>query len=210
MSPRYEVQVLLHRIGRWWAVDVPRLDLHAQCRTLERAEALARGLVAEAVGAPPDVIVLDMVVPELGPVLGPVAEARRRRAAAVAAEDQAIAEAVQELVDKLRVTQDDAGRLLGMSPSEVVRFTPPRGSATAGPGRQFAPVPAPSAASPGAAPAPRSSPGPARQPRRAISPARPSWAIPEDGTEDRGRQGSTPRSADVAVRSAADNRPTAS
>ncbi|WP_328399383.1 hypothetical protein OHS70_21250 [Streptomyces sp. NBC_00390] len=50
MSPRYEVQVLLHRIGRWWAVDVPRLDLHTQCRTLEGAEDLARGLVAEAVG----------------------------------------------------------------------------------------------------------------------------------------------------------------
>ncbi|MGW1711031.1 hypothetical protein ACWCP8_37630 [Streptomyces sp. NPDC002206] len=37
MSPHYEVQVLLHRIGRWWAVDIPRLGLHAQCRTLEHA-----------------------------------------------------------------------------------------------------------------------------------------------------------------------------
>ncbi|MFD7323661.1 hypothetical protein ACFV9D_21610 [Streptomyces sp. NPDC059875] len=189
MSPRYEVEVLLRRIGRWWAVDVPRLDLHAQCRTLEGAEDVARGLVAEAVGAPPDVIVLDMVAPELGPVLGPVAEARRRRAAAVAAEDQAVAAAVQELVDELRVSQGDAGRLLGMSPSEVARFTPPRGSATAGPGRQLAPVPVPSPARPGAAPAPRSRPGPAGQTRQTTSPARPSWAIPEDGTEGRGRQG---------------------
>ncbi|WP_329114227.1 hypothetical protein [Streptomyces sp. NBC_01353] len=189
MSPRYEVQVLLRRVGRWWAVDVPRLDLHAQCRTLERAEDLARTLVAEAAGVPPDVIVLDMVVPELGPVLGPVTEARRRRVAAVAAEDQAIAAAVQELVDKLRVSQGDAGRLLGMSASEVARFTPPRGATTAGPDRQLAPVPAPSPARPGAAPAPRSRPGPAGQPRQAISPARPSWAIPEDGTEGRGGQG---------------------
>ncbi|MFC9245496.1 hypothetical protein ACFT7S_16170 [Streptomyces sp. NPDC057136] len=167
----------------------PRLDLHAQCRTLERAEDLARGLVAEAVGAPPDVIVLDMVVPELEPVLSSVAEARHRRATAVAAEDQAIAAAVQELVDKLRVSQGDAGRLLGMSPGEVARFTPPRGSATASPGQQLAPVPMPSPARPGAAPAPRSRPGPAGQPRQAISPARPSWATPEDGTEGRGRQG---------------------
>nr|WTB35003.1 hypothetical protein OG781_41035 [Streptomyces sp. NBC_00830] len=189
MSPHYEVQVLLRRIGRWWAVDIPRLGLHAQCRTLEHAEDLARGLVAEAVGAPPDVIVLDMVVPELEPVLSSVAQARHRRAAAVAAEVQAIAAAVQELVDKLRVSQGDAGRLLGMPPGEVARFTPPRGSATASPGQQLAPVPAPSPTRPGSAPAPRSRPGPAGQPRQAISPARPSWATPEDGTQGQGRQG---------------------
>ncbi|WP_329359722.1 hypothetical protein [Streptomyces sp. NBC_01483] len=146
---------------------------------------MARGLVAEAVGAPPDVIVLDMVVPELAPVLGPVAEARRRRAAAVAAEDQAITAAVRELVNELPVSQGDPGRLLGMSPSEVARFTPPRGSATAGTGQgpgQLAPAPAPG---------PRSHPGPAGRPRPAISPARPAWAIPDDGAEGRGWQSFT-------------------
>ncbi|MET8404050.1 hypothetical protein [Streptomyces sp900116325] len=190
MSPHYEVQVLLHRIGRWWAIDIPRLGLHAQCRTLEHAEDLARGLVADAVGAPPDVIVLDMVVPELEPVLSSVAEARHRRAAAVTAEDQAIAAAVQELVDKLRVSQGDAGRLLGMSLGEVARFTPPRRSATAIPGQQLAQgLAVADLPREGAAPPPRSPPGPAGQPRQAISPARPSWATPEDGTEGRGRQG---------------------
>ncbi|GAB3003136.1 hypothetical protein GCM10023080_081040 [Streptomyces pseudoechinosporeus] len=189
MSPRYEVQVLLRRIGRWWAIDVPRLDLHTQSRTLEGAEDLARGLVAEAVGAPPDAVVLDMVVPELAPVLGSVAEARRCRAAAVAAEDQAISAAVHELVDKLRVSQGDAGRLLGMSPSEVARFTPPRGSGTAGAGQgqgQLAPVPALSPPRPEPASAPRSRHGPAGLPRPAISPARPAWAIPDDDAEGRG------------------------
>ncbi|MGP3638404.1 hypothetical protein ACTU45_34735 [Streptomyces sp. 24-1644] len=188
MSPHYEVQVLLRRIGRWWAVDVPRLDLHAQCRTLEHAEDLARGLVAEAVGAPPDVIALDMVVPELEPVLSSVAQARHRRAAAVAAEDQAIAAAVQALVDKLRVSQGDAGRLLGIPPGEVARFTPPRGSATESANQQLAPVPAPSPARPGAAPAPHSHPGPAGQPRQATSPVRPSWATSEDGAQGQGQQ----------------------
>ncbi|WP_210585859.1 hypothetical protein [Streptomyces sp. GESEQ-35] len=189
MSPRYEVQVLLHRIGRWWAVDVPGLDVHTQCRTLEGAEDRARGLVAEAVGAPPDVIVLDLVVLELAPVLGPVAEARRRRAAAVAAEEQAVAAAVHELVDKLRVSQADVGRLLGMSPGEVARFTPSRGSATAGTGQgpgQLAPVPMPSPPRPGAAPPPRSRPGPAGRPRPAISPARLASAIPDARSEGRG------------------------
>ncbi|MET8331840.1 hypothetical protein [Streptomyces sp. NPDC005181] len=183
MRSRYEV--LLHRIGRWWAVDVPRLALHTQCRTLEGAEDLARGLVAEAVGAHPDAIVLDMLVPELAPVLGSVSEARRRRAAAVAAEEEAIAAAVHELVDTLCLSQGDAGRLLGMSPREVAHFTPPRGAATAGTGH-LTPVPAPSPPRPGTAPPPRPRPGPAQRPRRAISPARPSWAIPDDGVEGRG------------------------
>ncbi|NMI55704.1 MULTISPECIES: hypothetical protein [unclassified Streptomyces] len=146
---------------------------------------MARGLVAEAVGAPPDVIVLDMVVPELAPVLGPVAQARRRQAAAAAAEDQAIAAAIRELVDELRVSQGDAGRLLGMSPSEVARFTPPRGSATTVTG-QLAPVPAPGPPRPAPTPAPRSHPGPAGRPRPANSPARPAWANPDDGAEGRG------------------------
>ncbi|MFV5997224.1 hypothetical protein ACNPQM_33740 [Streptomyces sp. NPDC056231] len=52
MSPRDEFQVFLRRTGRWWAIDIPRLDLQTQCRTLEGAEGLARGLAAEAVGAP--------------------------------------------------------------------------------------------------------------------------------------------------------------
>ncbi|MCX5353277.1 hypothetical protein OG901_37010 [Streptomyces mirabilis] len=185
MSPRYEIQVLLHRIGRWWAVDIPRLDLHSQCRTLERVEDLARGLVAEAVGVPADVIVLDLLVPELARVLGSVVEARHRRAAAVAAEEQAIAAAVHELVDKFDVSQGDAGRLLGLPPSEVARFTPPRGSTPASPG-QLMPLPASGPPRPAATPALRSRPGPARRPQQATSPARPSWAIPDDETERRG------------------------
>ncbi|MFE7391831.1 hypothetical protein [Streptomyces sp. NPDC057582] len=162
MSPRDEFQVLLRRIGRWWAIDIPRLNLHTQCRTLESAEDLARGLVAEAVGAPADLIVLKMVVPELAPVLGPVAEARHRRAAAVAAEDQAIAAAVHELVDKLHVSQGDAARLLGMPPSEVAHFTPRPGAA---------------------APASGSRPGLPRRPRQTASSA---WATSDDGAAGRG------------------------
>ncbi|MEU1600370.1 hypothetical protein ABZ468_48385 [Streptomyces sp. NPDC005708] len=187
MSPRDEFQVLLRRIGRWWAVDIPSLDLHTQCRTLEGAEDLARGLVAEAVGVPPEVIVLNMVVPELAPVLDLVAEARHRRGAAVAAEDQAITAAVHELVDKLHVSQGDAARLLGMPPSEVAHFTPQRGSTTAGPG-QSAGHRAPMSAltRPGAAPASHLRSGLPRRPRQAASPARPARATSDDGTAGRG------------------------
>ncbi|MFD8651143.1 hypothetical protein [Streptomyces mirabilis] len=184
MSHRYEFQVLLHRIGRWWAVDIPRLDLHSQCRTLERVEDLARGLVAEAVGVPLEMITLDILVPELVPLLDSVAEARRRRAAAVAAESQAIVAAVHELVENLHMSQGDVGRLLGMPPSEVVRFMPARGSSPVGLG-QLTLLPASGPPQPAATPALRSRPGLARRPRQANSPARPSWAIPDDDTERR-------------------------
>lgn len=190
MSPRDEFQVLLRRIGRWWAINIPRLDLHTQCRTLDSAEDLARGLVAEAVGAPADPIVLKMVVPELEPVLSPVAEARHRRAAAVAAEDQAIAAAVHELVDKLHVSQGDAARLLGMPPSEVAHFTPRRSSATMrhrAKRRTAHPhAHAQSAATGRRRPASGSRPGLPRRPRQTTSPARPAWATSGDGTADRG------------------------
>ncbi|GHE62157.1 hypothetical protein GCM10014715_14670 [Streptomyces spiralis] len=189
MSPRDEFQVLLRRIGRWWAVDIPTLDLHTQCRTLEGAEDLARGMVAEAVGVPAEVIVLKMVVPELAPVLGPVAEARQRRAAAVAAEDEAIAAAVHKLVDKLHVSQGDAARLLGMPTSEVAHFTPERGSAATGPGQGARPRtsgPAPSPPRPAVAvPASGSRPGLPRRQRQASSSARPAWATSDDGTPGR-------------------------
>ncbi|WP_086726707.1 hypothetical protein [Streptomyces carpinensis] len=190
MSPRDEFQVLLRRIGRWWAVDVPSLDLHTQSRTLEGAEDLARGMVAEAVGVPAEVIVLKMVVPELAPVLGPVAEARQRRAAAVAAEDEAIAAAAHELVDKLHVSQGDAARLLGLPTSEVAHFTPGRGSAATDTRRGARPRtfgPAPSPPRPVvAAPASGSHPGLPRRQRQAPSPARPAWATSDDGTAGRG------------------------
>ncbi|GHD86968.1 hypothetical protein [Streptomyces naganishii] len=177
MSPRDEFHVLLRRIGRWWAVDIPSLDLHTQCRTLEGAEDLARGMVAEALGVPAEVIATKMVVPELAPVLGPVAEARQRRAAAVAAEDEAIAAAVHELVGKLHVSQGDAARLLGLPTSEVAHFTPERGSALTDTRRDAGPRPSGPAPGPPrpavAVPASGSRPGlPLRQ-RQTSSPARP-------------------------------------
>ena len=199
MSPRYEVR--LHRIGRWWAVDVPQLALHTQCRTLEEAEGLARGLVAEAVGSPPEAVALSMVVPQLAPLLGSVAEARQRRVAAVAAEQETIAVAVQALVDELNVSQADACRLLGMSPDELSRFTPPRGS-TAGRTVQLPAQPAPATPRPTGAPGPRSRPGPgtpdggpaaARRRRLPTSPPRPTWAMPPDGAGEGGPVGSPPR-----------------
>ncbi|MFE9623997.1 type II toxin-antitoxin system HicB family antitoxin [Streptomyces sp. NPDC006527] len=140
MSHSYEVT--LRRTGRWWAADVPVLGLHTQGRTLDEAEALARDLVARATGAPPDAIVLDLVAPELASLLGSVTQARRRRAEAAATERRAVADAVRTLVDDLRVSQGDAGRLLGLSPEQVSRLAPPRGAAATRPA-PLAPPPAP-------------------------------------------------------------------
>lgn len=126
MTSRHEVR--LHRMGRWWALDIPGLDLHSQCRTLDEAEDLARELLAQALGTSPERVAVRLVVPELAPELDAVAGARRRREAAVAAEREAVASAVRILVDTLGIGQGDVGRLLGLTPDEVARLTPRRSS----------------------------------------------------------------------------------
>ncbi|GAA4908049.1 hypothetical protein ACFPM3_12845 [Streptomyces coeruleoprunus] len=183
MSPRYQVQ--LHRIGRWWALDVPELTLHTQCRTLDEADGLARGLIADALGVEGEAIDLELVVPELASVLDSVAGARQRRDAAVADEQEAIASAVRALVGDLHLSQGDACRLLDLAPEEVAGFTPPRGRAGTGM-RQRGPL-APAAPGPGtsgSSPSARTGPGapaPAGRRRHAAPAARPSWAVQGDG-----------------------------
>jgi hypothetical protein len=85
-------------------------------------------LIAEAIGAALEAIILDILVTDFAALLGSVRKARQRRAAAVAAEQRAISEAVRELAENLRVSRSDAARLLGLSPEEVARFMPPGGS----------------------------------------------------------------------------------
>ncbi|MFI1468982.1 type II toxin-antitoxin system HicB family antitoxin [Streptomyces wuyuanensis] len=127
MSTGYQAR--LRRVGRWWAVDIPELAIHTQCRTLDEAEDMAREAVAEALGMLPDAVTVDLVVPEFAPLLHTVTEARRQRAAADSAERQALSEAVRTLVEDLRMSQGDACRLLGMSHQTVARLSPARGSA---------------------------------------------------------------------------------
>lgn len=131
MSTGYQAR--LHRIGRWWAVDIPELAIHTQCRTLDEAEDMAREAIAEALGTFPDAVAVDLVVPEFAPLLHTVTEARRRRAAADSAERQTLSEAVRTLVEDLRMSQGDACRLLGMSHQTVARLAPARGSADSRP-----------------------------------------------------------------------------
>lgn len=189
MSTGYEVR--LHRIGRWWAVDIPDASVHTQCRTLEGAEGMARDALSEALGIRPDTIAVELVVPEFASVLQCVSEARSRRAAADAAEQQAVADAARTLVEDLRVSQGDACRLLGVSHQEVSQLsTAPRGSADSRPWR-LGPLsmPSPPAVGTGmriSADTANGSPDtstkrttrPERQ--RQTSPSRPGWAIAED------------------------------
>ncbi|WP_432076517.1 hypothetical protein [Streptomyces wuyuanensis] len=131
MSTGYQAR--LRRIGRWWAVDIPELAIHTQCRTLDEAEDLACEAVAGALGMRPDAVTVDLVVPEFAPLVHAVTEARRRRAAADSAEREALSDAVRTLVEDLRMSQGDACRLLGMSHQTVARLSPARGSADARP-----------------------------------------------------------------------------
>lgn len=189
MSTPYEVR--LRRTGRWWAVDIPALSVQTQCRTLDEARDIARDTLARASGTPPESVDVRLVLPEAAPLLDGVVEARRRRVAAVDAEERALADAARALMEDLGVNQADTGRLLGLSPEDVSRLCPepPR-----------APRPAPLAPlAPPAAPVrpprglaglqrlrgglptgPQDNGTPAR-PRRQRPVRRPSWAITDDG-----------------------------
>ncbi|MET9515165.1 hypothetical protein [Streptomyces sp. NPDC002994] len=184
----------LHRIGRWWAVDVPDLDIHTQCRTLDEAEDMARDAIAQAIGIPPETITVDLVVPEFASLLQCVLEAKRHRAAADAAEQRALADAARTLVEDLRVSQGDACRLLGLSHQEVSHLSPSLGSTDARPW-QFAPPSTPSTPSTSALAirGDTSQPAKGHQPQRQrqrpalangsarqASFSRPGWAIAED------------------------------
>ncbi|MFF3245896.1 type II toxin-antitoxin system HicB family antitoxin [Streptomyces sp. NPDC002870] len=133
MSAGYKAR--LHRIGRWWAVDIPELSIHTQCRTLDEAEDMARDTIAEALGIRRDTITVELVVPEFASLLQSVLEARRRRAAADAAEQQTLADAARTLVKDLCVSQGDACRLLGISHQEVSHLSPAHGSGDTRPWR---------------------------------------------------------------------------
>lgn len=117
MGMHYEVQ--LRRLGRWWNADVPALSLYTQGRTLEEAESAARDAIAAALQMPGSAIAVDLVVPEASGPLLRLLEARAQRAAAVAAEQSALADAAHLLIDGLGLNHRDAGRLLGVPPEHL-------------------------------------------------------------------------------------------
>ncbi|MCP3819431.1 hypothetical protein NLX86_15345 [Streptomyces sp. A3M-1-3] len=94
---------------------------------------MARDAIAEALGIQADTIAVELVVPEFASLLQCVLKARRHRAAADAAEQQTLADAARTLVEDLRVSQNDACRLLGISHHEVSHLSPARGSADSRP-----------------------------------------------------------------------------
>lgn len=202
MTTRTRYRARLHRIGRWWALDIPEVAVHTQCRTLDEAEDMVRDAIAGALGSEPDTIAVELVVPEFAPLLEGVREARTHRAAADAAELRALADAARALVEDSGVSQSDAGRLLGLSHQDVSRLATARGAAESRPWR-LGPLSAPGAqAGPGVqgpagprAPAGPAAPGPGRahgaadggtiRPKRRLQTptSRPAWAVTDDDTD---------------------------
>ncbi|WP_138900735.1 hypothetical protein, partial [Streptomyces albidochromogenes] len=129
MNAGYQAQARLHRIGRWWAVDIPQAAVHTQCRTLDEAETMARDAVARAHGLRPDTITVELVVPEFAALLYDVQRDVRRatahRVTNGGTPPHALADAARTLVEDWRVSQSDAGRLLGLSHDEISRLAPP-------------------------------------------------------------------------------------
>ncbi|WP_030800702.1 hypothetical protein [Streptomyces sp. NRRL S-337] len=117
MNRRYEAH--LRQAGRWWNVDIPELALYSQGRTLGEAEARARDIIAGALQVPADDIRVDLVIPEAAGPLQRVRQARAELMSAIAAEQQALAEAVHVLVTQLGLSQRDASRMLGIPQEHV-------------------------------------------------------------------------------------------
>ncbi|WP_148589345.1 type II toxin-antitoxin system HicB family antitoxin [Streptomyces sp. WAC01526] len=164
MSTHYEAR--LRRTGRWWAVDIPELAIHTQCRTLDEAEDMARDAIVEALGVRPETVGLTLVVPEVAALLESVLAARRQRAAADAAEEKALADAAHTLSEDLRISQGDACRLLGVSQQEMSRLSrAARSSADARP-RLLGP--------------PNGSGMTRPRQHRSAPPPRPGWAVADD------------------------------
>ncbi|MGW7198903.1 hypothetical protein [Streptomyces chryseus] len=183
MSAGYQAQARLHRIGRWWAVDIPQAAVHTQCRTLDEAETMARDAVARAHGLRPDTITVELVVPEFAMLLHDVQRGVRRRRAHRAtdggADHHVLADAARTLVQDWHVSQSDAGRLLGLSHDEISRLAPPRAPDASRPWPALGPLAPPSAPASGVDRTSVS--GTTGLPRhRPPSPTRPSWAIAED------------------------------
>ncbi|MCQ4042707.1 UPF0175 family protein [Streptantibioticus rubrisoli] len=162
---------------------------------------MARDAIAAALAVPSDTIAVDLLVPQVAPLLRDVWEARSLRAAAVDAEEHSLAQAARALFEELRVSQGDACRLLGMSQQEVARLLPVHASGGSSSWRLDAPppstgVPARTNRSSGELPQhltgqQRRRPALANQPldnavptrperRRSPSATRPSWAIADD------------------------------
>lgn len=195
---RTHYEALLRRMGRWWAVDVQALNVHTQCRTLDEAEDMTRDAIAAVLGVPPETIAVDLVVPELAPLLHGVSEARGRTAEAAAAEQRILADVAHTLFEDVGLTQGDACRLLAISPEQAARLLPARGGSRPprrdGPSTPNSARPAISRSGDGVRPAPqhrRPRSGPADgspesaglRPKRQ-RPARPSWAIADDDADD--------------------------
>lgn len=115
---RRTYRVTAERDGRWWLVRVPEVPAaFTQARRLDQAEAMAREVIALLLDVPDDSfdLRLDPVVPaEIAPDL---AEARRLRAEAKQAAEQAserVRHAAHILADQ-GLTVRDIGSILGLS-----------------------------------------------------------------------------------------------
>ena len=119
---------LCERAGRWWTIRIPQVEgLTAQVRSLDQAEMMTRQVIVRALGVPPESVKVD-VIPEAP---APVTEALQARHVA----RQALEAAVQATIAALdALAQEgfpfhDAATMLGLSPSEIARYSPSGGPA---------------------------------------------------------------------------------
>jgi predicted RNase H-like HicB family nuclease len=112
--------VIAHRDGGWWSVEIPGVNggIWTQGRTLAEAEMMAHDAIALTLDVPGDAVAVALRVGDLDDALARVREAREARAAAAAAEQATLTEVARKLTER-GISQRDAARILGLSHQRV-------------------------------------------------------------------------------------------
>ncbi|GIG71160.1 type II toxin-antitoxin system HicB family antitoxin [Phytomonospora endophytica] len=119
-------QAVAEREGAWWAVTVPELPgVFTQGRTWAQAQEMARDAIASMLDVDPEHVDVELVpiLPDHGETaIEALQAARDRKRAAVAAEAQAMRDAIDRL-KAAGVSVRDAGAILGISYQRVSQLS---------------------------------------------------------------------------------------
>lgn len=125
METTYEYTATATREGRWWIIRVPELGAVTQARNIREIDEMARGLIAALLDLPEDGVRVSVTAELPEPAASEWREAALLQAEADAAAGRAAVlrrSAVRALLSGAGLTQQEAGRLLGISYQRVQQF----------------------------------------------------------------------------------------
>lgn len=116
MSAEYHARAT--REGRWWIITIPELEAVTQARNVREIDEMARGAIAALTNVDEDQVSVSVTIglPDLAASAWKEAEALQAEADAASKRAAELRRtAVKNLLTEARLTQAEAGRLLGLS-----------------------------------------------------------------------------------------------